>query len=270
MGRSKHTNCWFRRGKLAWNPDMVPYRQNWPASKGVKKSHSYRPEAVIIGEMEMPASKKSAVAAGATPKKAAVVKSKKPRVKPTHPSTAEMVNTAIKALKERRGSSVQAIKKYAVETYKIDAEKQGTYIKKYLKAAVASGVIIQTKGKGATGSFKIASGKLETSKPKPKPAGNTKALKKKVTGVKELTAVKTLTTTIETKKASIKKAASAAIKGKINTVSKGLAAKHLKTKTTTKTKSAAKTSVKEKLTAPKKRQSAVTKPKKATPKVTTA
>ena len=37
---------------------------------------------------------------------------KKPRMKPVHPRTSEMVGNAIKSLKERGSSSLQAIKKY--------------------------------------------------------------------------------------------------------------------------------------------------------------
>lgn len=83
-------------------------------------------------------------------------KAKNPRAKPTHPPTSEMVNNAIKGLKERGGSSLQAIKKYIAANYKVDAEKVSPFIKKYLKSAVVSGALVQTKGKGASGSFKLA------------------------------------------------------------------------------------------------------------------
>lgn len=83
-------------------------------------------------------------------------KVKNPRAKPTHPPTSEMVNNAIKGLKERGGSSLQAIKKYIAANYKVDAEKVSPFIKKYLKSAVVSGALVQTKGKGASGSFKLA------------------------------------------------------------------------------------------------------------------
>lgn len=83
---------------------------------------------------------------------------KKAKTKPTHPPTSEMVCNAIKSLKERGGSSLQAIKKYVAANYKVDAEKVSPFIKKYLKSAVTSGVLVQTKGKGASGSFKLASG----------------------------------------------------------------------------------------------------------------
>uniref|UniRef100_A0A1I8M6G3 H15 domain-containing protein n=1 Tax=Musca domestica TaxID=7370 RepID=A0A1I8M6G3_MUSDO len=70
--------------------------------------------------------------------------------------TQQMVDAAIKTLKERGGSSLPAIKKYLASTYKVDAQKLAPFIKKYLKGAVASGKLIQTKGKGASGSFKLS------------------------------------------------------------------------------------------------------------------
>jgi hypothetical protein len=70
-----------------------------------------------------------------------------------------MVGNAIRSLKERGGSSLQAIKKYIAANYKVDSEKLSPFIKKYLKSAVASGELVQTKGKGASGSFKLAAEK---------------------------------------------------------------------------------------------------------------
>lgn len=95
----------------------------------------------------------------AAPKKAVKAVVKKPKAKPTHPPTSEMVNTAIKTLKERGGSSLQAIKKYIAANYKVDVEKLAPFIKKYLKSAVTAGTLIQTKGKGANGSFKLSAAK---------------------------------------------------------------------------------------------------------------
>lgn len=92
-------------------------------------------------------------------KKAASAGAKKPKAKPTHPPTSEMVNNAIKILKERGGSSLPAIKKYLAANYKVDTEKLAPFIKKYLKSAVSGGTLIQTKGKGASGSFKLSKAK---------------------------------------------------------------------------------------------------------------
>nr|CAH7726929.1 unnamed protein product [Callosobruchus chinensis] len=52
-----------------------------------------------------------------------------------------MVINAIKGLKERGGSSLQAIKKYIAANYKVDAEKVAPFIKRYLKSSVASGAL---------------------------------------------------------------------------------------------------------------------------------
>lgn len=109
---------------------------------------------IVSAEKSAPSPKKG---------KAAAAKAKKPRTTPSHPKTSDMVNAAITNLKERGGSSLQAIKKYVGATYKVDVEKLSPFIKKYLKSAVASGALVQTKGKGASGSFKLSatSGKSE-------------------------------------------------------------------------------------------------------------
>lgn len=102
-------------------------------------------------------------------KKAAGAKAGKPKAKASHPPTAAMVNAAVGSLKERGGSSLQAIKKYISSTYKVDAEKLAPFIRKYIKSAVASGKLVQTKGTGAAGSFKLPGGddgKKKSGKPK--------------------------------------------------------------------------------------------------------
>nr|CAD7256505.1 unnamed protein product [Timema shepardi] len=57
-----------------------------------------------------------------------------------------------------------------------DAEKLAPFIKKYLKSAVTSGELVQTKGKGASGSFKLP---VAPGKEGAKPAGPKKAPKEK-------------------------------------------------------------------------------------------
>lgn len=140
--------------------------------------------------------------AGSPPaKKSAKSKAKTQRPKSSHPSTAEMVTSAIKELKDRKGSSVQAIKKYIASTYKVDGEKFAPFIKRYLKAAVTSGAVVQTKGKGASGSFK-----LKTTKPHTK-SKIKRAPKKSETPVKKAAEKKTVA-----KKPPAKKPAAAAKK----------------------------------------------------------
>jgi len=94
--------------------------------------------------------------------KAKASSAKKPKLASTHPPVAEMVVAAINNLKDRSGSSSQAIKKYIASNYKVEVERLTPFIKKYLKSGVANGTLQQTKGKGASGSFKIAA----NSKPK--------------------------------------------------------------------------------------------------------
>lgn len=69
---------------------------------------------------------------------------------------ADMVNKAIKCLKNRKGSSLYAIKKYLVSNYQsIDLKRLTPFIRRYLRRAVANGILLQKKGKGARGSFKL-------------------------------------------------------------------------------------------------------------------
>ena len=68
---------------------------------------------------------------------------------------AEMVNTAIKNLKERKGSSLWAIKKYINTNYRVDAAKLAPHIRRYLKKGVVTGKLSQVKGSGASGSFRL-------------------------------------------------------------------------------------------------------------------
>lgn len=120
------------------------------------------------------------VAVAAAPAKAKAPKAKRPASKPSHPPTSQLVNAAIRALKERSGSSLQAIKKYIALNDKVDADKLSPFIKKYLKKATVSGNLVQTKGKGASGSFKLSAASLKpkVEKKKKKPAVKKAAAKK--------------------------------------------------------------------------------------------
>ena len=71
----------------------------------------------------------------------------------------EMVQNAIRSLKEPGGSSLRAIKKYVAANYNVHAETLSPAIKEYLKAAVASGRLLQPTGRGVNGSFKLAATK---------------------------------------------------------------------------------------------------------------
>ena len=135
----------------------------------------------------------------ASPKKAAP-KAKKPTQKADHPPVASMVNAAITSLKDRKGSSLAAIKKYLASTYKVDTVKLAPFIRRYLKKAVADGKLNQVKGSGASGSFKIAKTAAED-----KPKKVTKAKKPAV--AKKPAATKKSATKKSPKKATKKPAA---------------------------------------------------------------
>merc|ERR1711963_1302435 len=98
--------------------------------------------------------KMTAEAAAATPKAKKVTKPKKAA---SHPPYKNMVKAAIVALKEKKGSSRQAIIKYILANYKIDdAAKVNTRVKIALKNGLKAGTLKSAKGTGATGSFRVA------------------------------------------------------------------------------------------------------------------
>merc|ERR1712083_150698 len=102
-----------------------------------------------------------------------VAKAKKPAKKAEHPPSAVMVLAAVKALKESKGSSLAAIKKYIAANNKVDIVKISPFIRKAVKKLVADKKIAQTKGVGASGRFKA----VKAEKPKVK---KVKKPKKKV------------------------------------------------------------------------------------------
>merc|ERR1719328_220687 len=105
--------------------------------------------------------------AAAAPKaKKAAAKPKKPAA---HPPSSAMVKAAIKALGDKKGSSLAAIKKYVAANYKVDIVKISPFIRKALKKGVESKALIQVKG-----SYKLA----KEAKPKVKKAKKPKAAKK--------------------------------------------------------------------------------------------
>merc|ERR1712121_83465 len=80
----------------------------------------------------------------------------KAKAAPTHPKYSVMITAAVKALKDRTGSSRQAILKYIVANYKVDEKKAATQVRLSLKRLAASGALrmAKEKGKGA-GCYKI-------------------------------------------------------------------------------------------------------------------
>ena len=94
----------------------------------------------------------------------------KPKKTFNHPTYAEMVASSIAMLKDRRGSSRQAITKYVCANYDVDAVRASFYIQKALKKGIEEGTFKKAKesGKGA-GRYKLILKKETTSK-RTKPA----------------------------------------------------------------------------------------------------
>ncbi|XP_068458900.1 histone H1-like [Clinocottus analis] len=93
-----------------------------------------------------------APAPAAVPAKAAKKKVSKP--KKAGPSLAELVVKSVAASNERSGVSATAVKK-ALAAAGYDVEKNNCRVKTAIKNLVKRGTLVQTKGIGASGSFKM-------------------------------------------------------------------------------------------------------------------
>ena len=150
----------------------------------------------------------------AKPKKVA-----KPKAPAAHPKYSVMIAAAIAALKDRTGSSRQAILKYICANYKVDAAKAGQHLRMALKAGIKKGTLKMAKesGKGA-GCFKLVKvekpKKVKAVKPKKpaakkakKPAAKKPAAKPKKAAAKKPAAKKPAAKKPAAKKPAAKKPA---------------------------------------------------------------
>ncbi|XP_011886924.1 PREDICTED: histone H1.1 [Cercocebus atys] len=200
-----------------------------------------------------------APAASAAPEKpSASRKAKKPakvavatKKKPAGPSVSELIVQAASSSKERGGVSLAAFKK-ALAAAGYDVEKNNSRIKLGIKSLVSKGTLVQTKGTGASGSFKLNK-KASSVETKPGPsrvAAKTKATgaskkPKKATGVSK----KNVKTPKNAKKSATRKSSKSPKKPKA-----------------VKPKKVAKSPAKTKAIKPKAAKAKVTKPKTAKPK----
>lgn len=133
-----------------------------------------------------------------------------PKKPAEHPKYSEMVIAAITTLKERNGSSRQAIVKYIKANYKV-SDSSDTHIKLALKRSVVAGTLLQPKGTGASGSFKLVKKAVEPKKKvakKPAAAATKKTTpKKKAAPKKKASAKKATTKSTPKKKAAVAKVA---------------------------------------------------------------
>ena len=128
-----------------------------------------------------------------------------------HPKYSDMIAAAISSLKDRKGSSAQAIKKYIIANYKVDEDKVSARVRVALRRGVTIGALKQVKGTGASGSFKVAEKEKAAAKPKkaaaksPKKAAAKKPVAKKAAKSPKKAAKKT--SAKKSPKKSTKKAA---------------------------------------------------------------
>jgi len=167
-----------------------------------------------------PASSPTTLPKSPVKKKEVAVTVQKPTL--AHPSTAVMVTAAIKTLNDKKGSTLQSIKKYLALNYQVNLTKFSPFICKYLKTAVAKGNLIQTKGSGALGNFKLP---IEVKKPavkKKKAVVVAVPVTKKKPDAKKTTAV--VKTATSGKRSSIEgtKESNAKKSKKVTTVVKGV------------------------------------------------
>ena len=144
---------------------------------------------------------------------AAAPKAKKAAKPAAHPKYSVMIAAAITALKDRTGSSRQAILKYICANYKVDAAKAAVQVRIALKRGVAKGALkmARASGKGA-GSYKVV--KVEKpkkakkpKKPKAKKPKKAKKVAKKPAAKKPKKAAKKPAAEKAAKKPAAKKAA---------------------------------------------------------------
>jgi histone H1/5 len=202
-------------------------------------------------------------------KKTSVSKTKKANV--DHPKYSQMVQEALGSLKERGGSSRQAVLKYIMKNFKVGSDENvvNTHLKMALRAGVKNSSLKQSKGSGASGSFRLG----EEAKKKPaskakKPKSPSKASSVAKKPVKAKTAAgskspkkmaKKAAAPVKKSKAATAKPAAAAKKTKADKPKKAASATPKKVKTQA---AAKKTPVKKAKPAATKKAAPSAKPKK--------
>uniref|UniRef100_A0A803XMM6 H15 domain-containing protein n=2 Tax=Meleagris gallopavo TaxID=9103 RepID=A0A803XMM6_MELGA len=185
--------------------------------------------------------------------------------KPAGPSVTELITKAVSASKERKGLSLAALKK-ALAAGGYDVEKNNSRIKLGLKSLVSKGTLVQTKGTGASGSFRLSKKPGEGMEKAPRKR-TTAAKAKKAVAKKPASAAKKPKKAVAVKKSpkKAKKPAAATTKKAVKSPKK--VAKASKPKKAVAAKSPAKAkAVKPKAAKPKAAKPKTAKAKKAAPK----
>lgn len=153
-----------------------------------------------------------AVAKKTTPKKKKAVK--KPAA---HPTYKEMIMAAVVALKQKGGSSRQAISKYIAGHYKV-RENSNVHLNMAIKRALSSGMLISA-AKHA-GTFRLSKAALTPAKPKKRVTAKKPAAKKAKKPKKKAAPKKKATVKKAKKKTSTKKKASTKTKRSVKSAKK--------------------------------------------------
>lgn len=135
---------------------------------------------MCVKEDQLTMTENAAPAPAAKPKRAKAAK------KPSdHPKYSDMIIAAIEAEKSRGGSSRQSIQKYIKSHYKV-GENADSQIKLSIRRLVTSGALKQTKGVGASGSFRLAKSDDTKKAPKKSKKEGRKAAAKKAPNPKKV------------------------------------------------------------------------------------
>lgn len=111
-----------------------------------------------------PASKEPAAAEAKSAAKEADGKEKKSRKRKLGrkkfsyqetPPVHDMVIEALETVHDRKGVTLQAIKRFMEDNYKVDIQRLSSHIRKAVVNGVDEGTIIRTRGNGALGRFKL-------------------------------------------------------------------------------------------------------------------
>ena len=185
LGRAEESSLAARRTEQATNHHSATlYINPQPATPGTRRSDSL-PLLFCLSWLNRSMSETAPVAPAApAPAEKTPVKKKAKKSgaaagkrKASGPPVSELITKAVAASKERSGVSLAALKK-ALAAAGYDVEKNNSRIKLGLKSLVSKGTLVQTKGTGASGSFKLnkkaATGEA---KPKAKKAGAAKPKK---------------------------------------------------------------------------------------------
>jgi len=124
---------------------------------------------LTTGTSSLNTSQSASAASGAKGKKTksnagSANKSKKAKGTSSHPKYSAMIKQALTQLNGRNGTSKAAILKYILANFKVNSATANQHLKSALRAGTKNKSLKQTKGVGASGSFKLAAATTKSAK----------------------------------------------------------------------------------------------------------